>query len=549
MPFWNPLSWFKQSGADKGRYLENDPISTGSIPATLPSHTHVDRANNQKAYLEKLALLQKFSQVISTRRELITSLRTIAETPTAQIIKNTYMNEGFYSNNNNEIVKVSYIPEDEREEIQGIIDTLFKDFQLNQLLVDNIPQLIQIGELLLTPKYEKDKGLVELLDNALLEDILPIYRGQKQVQFLKLTQDPTNPVQELDPDTYIHFMLPGEPIRVKVSIPENGIIKNYNLPETIKMGKSILYHAIDMLKKLDMLDAINLSLSLRGILMPSILSVGVPAGTIMKDLPEITEYYESHIEDIGMDVNQLETTNILDMLTMSATKVRVIPQFSDSKGALASVDLGKEKTPDFEQADKMLKQVALTTDTPINALSIDGEAIDRATLLKNYSKFTKRLAELQFAVKHGLAILICNHLYIGFGFKVAPEELAIDFKQIVNVELLEKLEFLVGSSASLKELYDTISAIAQDENSGMEMDTDVLLALVDSIFKDIPGAKGILRKRKKPVIAPIGDDPNVSTTGDGSSPDLGTEIAPEGTTGDVDAIDSTLADLSGLGGE
>lgn len=506
--FWNPFSWFAQI-SKTGHYLEKDPIGDSTPTVALPLHTFVDPKNpddkSQQNYYEKLALVKKFYDVIQTRKQLLATLRDIGKSPIVQIVKSTYMNEGFFSNNNSDVVDIKYVPENLREKFQGIIDDFMSDFKIQQLLAENIPQLIQMGELLLTPKFEQGKGVVAILDNARLDDILPIYRGQDRVQFFKMTQNPSNPVQELDPDTFIHFMLPGEPIRVQVEYPNGGMLEIYNLPETIKMGKSILFHALDMIKRLDMLDVANLALALRKILMPVLLSIGVPAGTHHKDIVALTEYYENHIESIFAEVGQINTINLTELITLSS-KIRALPQYSDGKGALSVLDMGDAKVPDSEQTDRIKKDIANVTDTPAFALLSDAEPVDRATLLKNYSKFTKRLAEIQFAVKQGITTLLIKHFQY-LGFPVKAHEISINFKQIVNIDLLDRLEFLVGSCASLKELYDTVSAIAQDENSGLELDPDVLQSVIDSVLNEIPGAKGLLKRRKNVAEAQADLDP------------------------------------------
>lgn len=508
---FNPYSWYDRY-TTTGTYIESNPIVNGSGAITLPKHDFLDSktgTTNRKKYEERLALVRKFYDTIQTRRGLITQLRTLSKYSIVQTIKDAYMNEGFYSNNKNEVFTPTYIGSANKSKVNNAITKVIDDLNLQQMVIELVPETMQMGEALWTPVYEDGKGIVEVLDNARIEDILPIYRGTKIKSFYKMTQDPQKPVQEEDKDKYIHFMLPNDPIKIQMEYSGSGVKEIYNLPETLKFGRSIFLQAIDMIKRLEMLDVANLALALRKIIFPLLLSIGVPANTNSKDILELTEYYENHIEGVFSELGNFSSLSVTEILAV-ASRVRALPQYADGKGSLSVLDLNDQnKAPDTEQTNQIKKEIALYTSTPAYFVSTDlaDSAEDRATMLKKYSKFTKRLAELQFTVAKGLQKLLSLHL-CSIGLQVKPEEIQIAFKQIIDVDLLQRLEFMVGSSASLSELYNTLSGIAGSEYSGLEINPEVLLNMVNSIFDEVPGAKGILRKKTIPEITEPSLDQN-----------------------------------------
>lgn len=495
---FNPFSWFSKI-SKTGVYLDNDFIAnpTDNVGASPISNTYSNGNKSSQGEEEKQALINKFIATVNTRSMLLNSLRDLRKRPIVQTIIDAYINEGFYSNNRFEVFSCTYMPKPKKKEIQKIIDDFIEKFKLQHVIVNLLPNLLVLGEYFLAPILDPNKkdGVIDILDNVITDEILPVYRGQLVKNFFKKTNSASNPVRELPANNLIHFVLPGEPVVVRIEKITGDVNELYQLPEYLKVGKSIFFDAIDLIKRLETLDLANLALTLRQILLPILLSIGVPAGTPIKDVIALTEHYENHIEQIFSDVGSINNLTVTNLLQLSS-KIRALPQYSDGKGTLEVLDLLSNKQPNTEQTNNIKKEIGLLTSTPFYFIATDGtEAVDRTTMLKNYSKFTKRLTEVQFAVRTAIIDLICLHLNYS-GYVVKPSELDVNFKQIINVDVMDRNEQLIGAANGLSETYDAFAKIASDPNSKSELDPDVLDKIIDEFFYNIPTAKGILKRIK-----------------------------------------------------
>lgn len=523
-----------------GRYLQNDPTIDPNYNNIPYSNNFLDQSyeNIAKRNKEKEALLNSFTNTITTRSGMLNTLRGLRKSPIVQTIIDAYINEGFYSNNKFEVCDATYVGEKDREKRQEIMDKLSERVFIQSALVSILPDMLTLGANIVTPIVDSKRrnGVIELLDNAVLDDILPVYRGQTIEKYYRIANG--KPIEE-NAEKYIYFTLPGEPIRIKIDDPDG----RYNLPEYFKFSKSIFLHAIDMIKRLDMLDMANLALALRNILMPVLLSIGVPAGTPIKDVISLTRYYENHIEEIFSGIPNPNNISITNLLQLSS-KIKALPQYADGKGALSILDINSQKTPNTDQTNQLKRELALYTAVPFYHLSTaDGtdNTMDRITTLKQYAKFTKRLNEVQYGTKFGLyQLYLLNFKYSGIE-DVSMKDISINFKQIVNTDMLDMMEFLTGSAASLTELYSSASTIASDENSNLEIDQDVLLKICNSIYDNIPNAKGLLRKKQVEEISPV--EPEETPTEDEIVDDEGSP-EQEITDDQADIINNIPDDIS-----
>lgn len=497
----NPFNWY-QTFSKTGGFLDEDPLMSQNSSFAMHQGTMGgdDKLGSERAYQEKLALINKFATVIETRKQLLKTLKSLRKVPITQTIIDAYINEGFYSNNSFETFDVLYTGEAFNEEINDELKKFNSKFQMQQVIIDMLPNLITLGDFLLTPKVDinQQAGVVDLLDNAIIEDILPIYRGQNRQQFFKLTNNPTKPVQELDPETYIMFSIPNDPIRVKLDFTNNGVLESYNLPEYIKMGRSIFTTAIDMIKRLEMLELANLALALRKILIPLILSMGVPAGTPTKDVISLVKHFENHLEQIFSEMGNTDNLTVTQIMALSS-KVRIIPQYSDGKGTTEALNIGSTKEPDTDATNNLKKEIAVSTSTPYYFVATDGtESVnDQQIMQKTYGKFTKKLNELQHAVKTGLANLYVLHFKnFNGGRIVKATDFSINFKQVLNVDALNNMELLVGSAASIEQIYNAVKPITQDPELSIGLDKEVLLRILNGAFDNVPNARGLFIKRK-----------------------------------------------------
>jgi hypothetical protein len=534
-PNWMPEAFFDFWKKFGGRFVQVDPASgVDPTPDTfaLPIN-YIGPQNNKKAK-EKMALYQTIYETFLKRDKIIKQLREMRYHPLIQTITDIFIDDAFMSNSRTEVYNVRYNATANKKKIQARMDYFTEKFKMQDFALEIIPQLMLYGEHIVPykthkdmpgdtinlekgkkkkpnlkevipkeddEKFDPDKGIVEISDNAILEQIIPIWKGMNIVSFAERTNDPQKPLNEYDPDKFVYFCLPGEKIPVKVKDDSKGHIKVYHLPEHTKMGKSMFFNVIDKIRKLDSLEASFLAMMLQKALTPRILGVGIPAGTPIKEVRKQMEYYERYLEDVYREIANVETFDA-QTITRLSNKVKVIPSYLDGKGALELLTLSNDQSIDKEAINDLRREISVIIGFPYYYISIAGDPKeDRLLTLKIHSRYSKNCNSLQRAMKNGLKQFYVYDLKAA-GHNVKESEIEIDFKEIVNIDTLDNMEFVVTASSALREVFDMVIGLAESEQVNFEVNQDVVLNLINEIFDNFPVTKNILKKGKPPAEEP-----------------------------------------------
>ena len=451
----------------------------------IDSTTKKKRSDKSKEHLDKI--VQKFFGLISTRKGLLTQLEALKGNDVVQTIINVLIDEGFYSNSQAEIFVVEYRGSSEKDLIQKAIDSFVNEFSINDVIADILEDLLLNGEYFLRLETKKGQGVVDIIDDISLENMYAIYKGSSRQYYLKKTG---SGVDKIDKNQYAHFVLNHKKIRVDLDSNSKDSSGDY-LPSHIRVGRSVILGCMSKIKQLQTLEMGNIALDLKQIVSPIIAMIGVPATQSPDEVSALIEYYENHLSDLFEGVD-LDGESDISELLKRATKIKVLPNYSDGKGSIETLQMDTDKVADREREESIRRAIAVNVGIPSSFLSIMGETGNgKMDNLKVDARFSKKLNSLQYSVARGIKELINVHL-TSMGFDPELNNIVVKMRSITNVDMLENLDMLMTISEAIGNFHDNISKLAESEIVKLQINTDKYNKFLKSFYDSLPYTEGLI---------------------------------------------------------
>lgn len=487
-PYLNQNSKVKTMGIDamfNGRYSTalasmTDEIEDTSEITDLLGKVYCDTAN--------------------TRAELYDLINSIKDIDAAQYIIESVTDDAFNSVDTQEPFTIEYVGNKyDAEKIQPEIDKFIKDFDLYQLFMDIVGDFIVYGEYYLETIVEAGKGITAINDNIDSKNVFSIYRNYKLLEHIGFNNNTafagtayntaTSQIVRIHKDLLTHFVLDSRKVQIRVT--ENSGIAA--LPDIIRVGRSILYPAIKLLKRSNILDTAILAKDLRSALLPLIVSVSMPNIADPLQAIEVAKKYEKYFMDnAGMQQVVMDGDISMSTIFQNTGKIKVAPTYQGGKAELSKMDIDTDTSSIQSSKD--------ATDERIKAmigLPEKGQNMTRFEILKTQSRYSKKLIDLQRCSANGLRNLVWKHLKYKY-INVDPHNIEVKFKSILNADMFEEAEGLISLLSVMTDLNSFVQSVVDNPNLGIGCNGQ---ALIDT-FKQFLGSKYVVLEKllyaKKP---------------------------------------------------
>lgn len=534
-------------------------------------------------------VLSVYNENIQTKRDLLTQSRLLYETSgIAATIIDVMIDDGFNSfQNEDEEFKIEYkldqedldnLGEEYQEQIQNIIDEFVEKFALKDKVADMVPELLRDGEYAFGVLFDENnkKGITEIIDDMDVINLIPFYENNKLAFVInqnnfqeKTAQSPLlakfamndqKPVA-YKPDNIVFFRLNG-PTKKRINMScfyDKGFKKLFyestgiKLPKYIRIPQPIYANAMKYMNRLKIMDNVATVLDLNDILKPEIVHVTVPTNTSSKEAQDIIRNYERQLNDIST----LNTEDAMDFATLmaQANRRKVLPQWIDSKGSLnsAAINQSAKAAGAWDSADKLRNLIALNVGIPPFYINVSGTPIEKAQIIKLYSRYTRKLTGLQKTLADGVKDFLMIH-FEHMGLNISRSNLVVKFKAITSGDSLDDTDLLVGLVTGIGDLYKALDEITASENNNLELDDEQFKQLFDDWTGKYLNISDLLKINENKFANIEGEDTGAGFEPIGSPTPREHEpaTAPEpmdmgGSGGGDDAYASFVADTNDIG--
>lgn len=308
---------------------------------------------------EKSELVHAFMGMYNSRDMLMDTLRSLQNLDAVQTILDVIIDDAFFGSADLKVFTASYEgPEgDLTDSINKDITVFVKKMQLNAFIRNITEDLLLYGEYPYRIEGEQGKGITEIRDDVDPTSVIAVYEKSEPEFFLEKKGTKINVRQ---PYEMGHFCLSPRKVRVRLSEKEQ---KKKQLAEYVRIGRPIIYPAISKLKRLQVHEQAVVAESLKRLLLPTYVTVAVPASTSTEDMPEIIKKYERILQSPGQTMLSPDDLTTADLFEMVG-RIKVIPTFTDGKGAIAQLEPLSNVAELDEREQKLRSAIAMAVGIP-----------------------------------------------------------------------------------------------------------------------------------------------------------------------------------------
>lgn len=479
--------------------MTTNPIDLKSqlLHGNRPTHSFgvFDRMTEMEKLVsdrEKMEIMKTFQTSLVTRQELFRTLDSVKNNDVVQTILDVILDDGFSHDVKCDLFDIAYLSGDEedREADEMITEELnldMKALHFQEVIENILDDSIFYGEQFIRHSVEEGKGIVQFHDNVVVEDTMAVCKINRPDFYL---EKKGSRIYSRSTDEITQVCIGPRKIRMKVE--DKFLTGTRRLDEYMRIGRSVIYPALDKIKQLQTLELADLADTIKKIIAPVLVSVGVPANASPQDLTEITEKYEKVLSDAFANLVGIDNLDIQTVVSM-LTNVRVVPSFTDGKGAISTLDITNDDKNTLERINADRSAIANATGVPDYYLSLTGATGgSKLETLKVYSRYSRKLLVLQDSIAEAIRDIIILHYRKKTGVILTRENLKINFKSIVSVEALDYMEYAVAAVQTLNDVYSTISTIAESSHLNVVVNQEALLNLVNKFMETIEGVDNLL---------------------------------------------------------
>lgn len=515
-------SYFNTMGVKKEDIIIDDIYHLGGSGGTGASLTNIGNNTTLEdldADVSKVVrgIISTYDENIKAKEQMLNKSRSLYETTAVQTIVDVSLDDGFNNFKEDKDFVITYEPDAEEvetvgenfvKEIQKEIDSFVEKSGIKDIIADIVPEIIRDGEHALALRVEQGKGVTGINDDIDVKNMLPYYRGNRLSFVLEKTvTEGTFSQQEkvrlYNPDNIIFFRLKHFN-KKKLNLETLNLTteaKNkfkeatkLSIPKYIRVCLPLYYAALDDIDTLQAMEKLSIAQDFVNLLRSQVLGISVPQNTTAEDTKKALREYERHLNEVKQAVDTFKDMSLDDLISVSRER-KLLPMFGDGKGTVSPLDLsnGGKVAESRESVANQKKQVALTTGFPTYYFTDTEAPQDKATALKLYSRYTKKLSGLQVCVAEGTEEIIFNHLKAK-SKTVKRSNIKCKFKALTNGDILDDVDVMVATITGLADMYDALEKIAASENNQLVIDSDKLQEVWDIYTSNLVNISGLLRK-------------------------------------------------------
>jgi hypothetical protein len=482
--------------------------------------TNYYKMNMSSSVDPKEQIIGQINTTFDDRANLLRELRNVRYNEIVQTILSFLVKDGFSSISDDSFLVVNYKPTEERnskidDEIREEIDNFITKQDIVGLCRDIIEDWMYYGEYFLRTRVVSGKGIVEIIDDCSLDEYMAFYKGRELDSFWRYNQK-REKYESYDKYDLTHFCLDNSRLRLSVETKESI----QEIPEYIRMGKSVIFPVLTSLKKLNALEVTSLATELKRVMAPILVSVNVNPDQDSQYLTEIIDKYENILNDMNANARNIDNLSLEDVLQL-ATPFKVIPKFADEKGAIEQIKFEYDNSDLNNRINDVRKNIAMAVGVPSFYLSYGDQMLGKNEMLKVYSSYAKKLVSLQTSFGNGIKSILYKHLYHK-EYYVNMNDIDVKFKSIVNVDFFDDLEIMLGAVGALKDLFAVIEQISASDQFGIVADDEKIIDFYNTFMASFPNLQGIFKLyangNKKPKVSEVPLEPSGDMGRGGNTP-------------------------------
>jgi hypothetical protein len=455
------------------------------------------------AYNLSTQLVSLWSQAVTSRRDYIMVSSELRKFYLVDRLLELITQDVLNADENGDIVKL--VPAEGREDLGFELELFQENCNLNLILQEITQDFIDFGEYALRMDIEEGRGLYKWSDDVDPLNLVAFYEGGYPSNYLVYKD---KDFQMLPAHHYAHFIMGNNKLRVRM---EDQLTSGFGLtnepdlpdgvreklPDYIRVGKPLFLGVISKLRELQLLEMLIPASKLNQITQSQMVSLHLPASMPPDQVQAALEHYEEILNiPTGLDFtrNQISLAEIMT----AAGKIRAVPNFSDGKGALETMNIrANQSVDDIISSIRDIRAIILASLVipPSLLFGGSGDEAEKFNELKLHSQYARRLASIQRALSKGLEQMVLAHL-VNKGIQVKPKDFNVVFTTaLIDISGLERLEFQDAEQALLGNMLDFVEKMSANPILMERLDKSGIADWMEEQFSSIAAGHNLFLER------------------------------------------------------
>lgn len=355
-----------------------------------------------------------------------------------------------------------------KKELQAHAEEFMEKFQIPLVIEDLLPQLLHYGDYSFRIEDKDGEGIIDIIDDYVPGEVVALYYGLTPTAYFhfprvrdlrigsrsRAVRSLMDGVTALEFRKVWHLSLRGNKVKIELDQDARRQLKT---PQ-IKVGKSIIWPAIDRLQLLRFKEVAENAKDLSRLTRPTLVGVQVPQSESGKSAAQWVSKFEkllnSGIQDPAVQLSGSDGI-ISGLSKVMAGRFKAVPTFQSGRGTLEKLPI-EDQLMSGDVNDKIREERELI----LTILGIPPELVyntggDTLSPHKVYARYSKKVKTIQRSITTAIKHLLVHHCSIKLNDAEISES---DFDVVMTVA--SNMED-VDNSETLGYVIDNIKSVVE----------------------------------------------------------------------------------------
>jgi len=345
------------------------------------------------------------------------------------------------------------------ESLKPIVEGLQERIDLDAFISSIVEDVVAYGDYVVRVVNDGRK-VVALEDDIDQKKVIVVYKAGRPVCLVDYSEVTKNSDKAmLNYIEFLHFSVNPRKIRLKLPDKVYEQVAKEGFTEYVRLGKPLFWGLWDLLNSLYILMVFYPIFCVQKLNATTVIGVRVPQETSVQRAWDIARKYQELL-NVYTTVDDRGRVALVDVID-TVGKYKVVPVWGDEKGFMQLADPKLEESFALDIVEELKVTLCAALGVPYNFLFGSREGMTKLDTLKSFSRYVKKVASIQRAIREGLYQLVRIEAKLqGIG-DVPSEEIDVRFRNaLISTEHLDKLEFVTGMIETVRGTVESVNEIA-----------------------------------------------------------------------------------------
>jgi len=384
-----------------------------------------------------------------------------------------------------DVVEITTVNESLRPIVEGLQERIDLDAFVSAIIED----VVAYGDYVVRVVND-GKKVVALEDDIDQKKVIVVYKAGRPVCLVDHSEITKNSDKAMKSYAeFLHFSV--SPRKVRLKLPERvyAHVESMGFTEYVRLGKPLFWGLWDLLNSLYILMVFYPIFCVQKLNATTIVGVRVTQETSVQRAWEIAGKYQELL-NVYTTVDERGRVALADVID-TVGRYKVVPVWGEEKGFIQLADPRLEESFALDIVEELKITLCAALGVPYSFLFGSKEGMAKLDTLKSFSRYIKKVASIQRAVREGLYQLVRIEAKLqGLG-DVPVEEVDVRFRNaLISTEHLDKLEFITGMIETVRGSVDAVNEIASVLEG--KVDKEKIVDFLNDYFGLI-GLEGVIK--------------------------------------------------------